>query len=408
MLVPVPDPADFFTDLSKPLTKEQQAEVDRFEREDPRGLYYQASQEEEAAGKAYWDAVEAAYKEVSPTRESLAADNLRFAELVAEKIKVREVAEALAGGWQKLHVAQLEHLPPTEWLLEHYLVARNLHILSGRAGTFKTWLALTWACELASGGKNVLYMLNEAQDLLLPRVKAWAAYHEVDLPPLWCFAHHNFHIEANQHQIATMAGDGTDLIVVDTLRRATTGLSEDSSDDASLIVQACDNISRATGAAILLIDHTGHENQRRARGSSVKQDAVYMEMNVERISGSRTVTLHNDKLKMAPEWPDEQWQLLDGPAGSVMVPSGSVPVAKRAILDKKLLDPLLEAFGAEGFTKKQAKDVWDCSLREAGKRLTEALSTWSEIRAEGAGSTGIEFGIREEYTEALESIQGQE
>jgi hypothetical protein len=266
-------------------------------------------------------------------------------------------------------------------------------MLVGAAGTFKSFLALHWALQAAKEGKTVVYLINEATSLVYPRLRAWADHHGSEVPEGVSFFISPFHLAGDHQRIAQMVGPA-DLIIVDTLRRATPGLAEDSSDDFAKVVASTDFISRQTGAAILLIDHTGWENQSRERGSSSKRDAADMTMSLERTRGSISVTLRCLKLKHTQEWQSEQWQLLETKKGPVLVPSATVPFAQQSFQKSEQRDVLLKAFGAEEFDKLQAAKAWGCSWREANKRLVDAKGSWVEVATAGAGNKPTMWRLR--------------
>jgi hypothetical protein len=58
------------------------------------------------------------------------------------------------------------------------------------------------------------------------------------------------------------------LIVFDTLSRSAPGADENSPEDMSEIIGACDRLREATGAAVTLIHHSGKDSGRGARGHS--------------------------------------------------------------------------------------------------------------------------------------------
>lgn len=70
------------------------------------------------------------------------------------------------------------------------------------------------------------------------------------------------------------------LIVVDTVARALAGGDENDGRDMGTLIRSCDMIRHATGAAVLLIHHSGKDSTRGARGHSSLRAAVDTEIEV--------------------------------------------------------------------------------------------------------------------------------
>jgi hypothetical protein len=82
------------------------------------------------------------------------------------------------------------------------------------------------------------------------------------------------------------------VIVVDTLAAASGGANENSGEDMGAVMEGCRLLHRATGAAVLLVHHTGKDEERGARGWSGIRAAVDAELQVadyEAMPGVRVV-----------------------------------------------------------------------------------------------------------------------
>lgn len=333
-------------------------------------------EESPAREQAYWAEYEA--------RQAALLEESR--RVVGEWLEIAEVRQvATTNEWRILTADQVRTLPPPNFLTDKYLVAGELNMLSGPSMSYKSFLALHWAARLHQEGKKVLYCANEGARDQADRLQTWADFHAADgMGSLPMFIG-SYDIVVHRHNLIQMVGEA-DLIVIDTLRRATPGQSEDSSDDMTQVIAACDEIKSATGAAILLIDHTGHENTTRPRGSSVKLDAVYMGMSLKRDGKVPVTTLTNWKLKGAQEWSSERWQLLElGDRQAVLVPQHTVPIHQAELQkrDRRHRDVLREELGGQEFTKDEAAKVWECHPKEANKRLQAGQGVWVEQTAPG-------------------------
>lgn len=70
------------------------------------------------------------------------------------------------------------------------------------------------------------------------------------------------------------------LVVVDTLARAIAGGDENDGRDVGTLIRGCDRIRRETGAAVLIIHHSGKDSTKGARGHSSLRAAVDTEIEV--------------------------------------------------------------------------------------------------------------------------------
>jgi len=258
-----------------------------------------------------------------------------------------------------LSIDDLRAMPAPEFLYEDMIQERGLHLLAGAYGSFKTFLALNIAIGVASRGRRVVYFLNEGQDVVKPRWDARVRYLGIPDPEV-AFDIETRHLLEDAVEIVRRIKEqygGADLLIFDTLRRSTVGLDEDRSGDFARIVGACDYIRRETGAAIILVDHTGHDKSR-VRGTSAKYDSVDVALLVEREEGTPYALLKCQKMKGASEWSPRPYHLVtdDGP---VLLPTG----------EKRPRDPrrsrLGAAFGTEEFTTADAARLLDITPAKA-------------------------------------------
>jgi hypothetical protein len=91
--------------------------------------------------------------------------------------------------------------------------------------------------------------------------------------------------------------DPLHLICVDTVARAAAGLDENSASDMAVIVRFCDVLREATGAAVLLLHHTGLGAADRARGSSALRGALDAEILVTRDTATGIGTIVANKMR---------------------------------------------------------------------------------------------------------------
>jgi phage/plasmid primase-like uncharacterized protein len=208
-------------------------------------------------------------------------------------------------------------LKPAAWLIKGVLEHDTIAVLFGDPGTYKSFLAIDWACCIASGKKfhkfdtrrpgPVVYICGEGYGGITRRFHAWCIKNKIDranLPVYVSTAPAGLgdpeQLKIVIDQIATI-GQTPSAIFVDTLSRNFSG-DENSTSDMQAYVQAIDQLRRAySGATVVMVHHSGHGDKSRARGSMVLKGAIDAEYRMMREdSGGKTlVTLENIKMKDA-------------------------------------------------------------------------------------------------------------
>lgn len=154
------------------------------------------------------------------------------------------------------------------------------HLLYCRPGRGKTWFALAAALWMALQGMKVLYIDYEGTvELIRYRLKSMGATPEAAqniayikaLGPVSGDAAHSLAKWVSNHEVS--------LVVVDSVARALAAgdLDENSNADLNRFFGGLERV-RATGAALLLLDHVGHKADAvelpSPRGASAKVDQV--------------------------------------------------------------------------------------------------------------------------------------
>lgn len=179
-----------------------------------------------------------------------------------------------------LNDSQLADLPEPEWLVTDYLPAGGFAVLFGKPGSSKSFIALDIAYRITSGQKwfggravdqgNVLYVVAEGVAGFKLRREAWRNKHpDADTSRAWFAAGAVNLLERREvDELVTVATElEPKMLVIDTLSRCMAGGDENSARDTGLVVAALERVQAATGAAILLLHHTGWDTTRE-RGSS--------------------------------------------------------------------------------------------------------------------------------------------
>ncbi len=174
-------------------------------------------------------------------------------------------------------------------LIKGVIPAGAFALVFGPPGSGKSFLAADLAAHVAAGldwrghrvrGGPATYVAAEAGGAILGR---FIAAREHVLPesfegtwPLAVMTRgpdllNMVQVEALIEELAAIAGAAgapLGLVVVDTLSRSIQGADENSSEAMSLVVGAVDRLREATGAAVMLVHHSGKDSTRGARGHS--------------------------------------------------------------------------------------------------------------------------------------------
>ncbi len=234
-------------------------------------------------------------------------------EAAIDKKGETEATEIVSGGddlFELLSPSELKTLSPPEWLIDGFLPAAGFAFMYGAPGAGKSFVALDIAMSVAAGrewgGKNTgqggaLYIVGEGAIGITQRVAAWEKAHgnmKADdmrflLQPV--DASDQQMIDKLKRSIENKMRPPPALIVVDTLARCFGSSDENSARDMNTFIRNLDSIRTATGAAIMVIHHSGKDLERGERGSSALRGAADTILNLKGKKG--LITLECDKQK---------------------------------------------------------------------------------------------------------------
>lgn len=188
-----------------------------------------------------------------------------------------------------------------EYLIKNYIYENTINLIYGKSNSFKSFLSVSLGCHIATGinwngckvkKTGVLYIVGEGGNGLSKRVKSWCDVYNhgsqinnfwrVDAPVFVSEESDFLKLISDIKTINDEFKEEIKFIVIDTLARCFGDGNENRSHDMSKYIKACDLLKRETGAAILLIHHTGKDQSRGARGSTALQAAVDAEFLVNR------------------------------------------------------------------------------------------------------------------------------
>lgn len=201
-----------------------------------------------------------------------------------------------------------EYEPPNE-LIEGLLTMASLTVLYGDSNSGKTFFALSLATAIATGercyGRQVdpglvLYLASEAPGSIRSRMQALKKYHSCDLRRLAMVpVPLNFYTGDTDaadvfevvRAIEADRGEPVRLIIGDTLARMSAGANENSGEDMGPVMARFDRLAQATGAAVLIIHHSGKDQARGARGWSGIRAHIDTEIEVTEANDERTASI---------------------------------------------------------------------------------------------------------------------
>lgn len=252
-----------------------------------------------------------------------------------------------------------------DWLVEHLIPRPSLTFLYGAPKSGKSFAALDLAACVATGRPwgtsqtergRVLYVLGEGAAGTGKRLDAWSLYHaEVDslADLVWLPEPVNLtdsdKLDSQVDSLVALCRDlGVSLIVLDTLARCTVGADENSARDMGLVVEALDRLKDSTGAAVLVVHHTGKDKSKGMRGSSALLGAADV---VVEVTGSEgRVTLRVDQAKDFPN--GREWQFGSEQVGDSLVlvegATTTAPVSEAQV--QHLVEVLRSSATAEGLS----------------------------------------------------------
>lgn len=201
----------------------------------------------------------------------------------------------------------------TRWLLRDELEQGVIALMAGPRGSYKSFKALHWAMRVALEGHAVYVVSAEGGDFGR-RAEAWAKHHGhkgSSLP-----------VYVVERRLDLNSRDGVEairqdckrldirpvLFVLDTFSKLSGGLDENDNSEVKLFLGRLDNglkrpSPQAFDATVLLVAHTGHSDNGRARGASALEadtDACYI---VSRDAVTATVAVSRERFKSSPELP---------------------------------------------------------------------------------------------------------
>ncbi len=215
-----------------------------------------------------------------------------------------------------------------DYLIKGYLPSSSVASAYGASGSYKSFLAVSWGCHIATGkpwaGKPVtqgavIYVVGEGGIGVPRRIRSWEqtlnsgspidALYRVDCPIFPASPESVQQVIQAARDVKVASGMPVRLIILDTLARCFGGSDENAAKDMGAFIQGCDAIKAATQATVLIIHHSGKDQDKGARGSSAFRAALDVEFNVRREGDGGALILSCTKMKDAEEPPRRAYDL---------------------------------------------------------------------------------------------------
>lgn len=218
--------------------------------------------------------------------------------------------------WNFLSLDDVEALPSPKWLVPGVLTEGSLAAIYGAPESGKSFLAVDMSMAVASGidwhGRQVerggvLYIAAEGAPGLGKRFRAWkmdrcAQGRRFDLhlmrDDLNLAAEKDGGARAFAQAVADELGP-LRLVVIDTLNQTAAGADENSAKDMGRYIASMKLLRNATGAAVVVVHHSGKDLGKGMRGSSALLGAMDTTVEVERASDGRSIKVAVKKQKDA-------------------------------------------------------------------------------------------------------------
>ena len=233
------------------------------------------------------------------------------------------------------------------YVMKNHLPDQTLCSIYGPSGSYKSFLAVSWACHIATGvnwaGNKVnqgavVYIVGEGGIGVSRRVKAWENIYQKEAANLWLVNRPVFPVRRSEistlvelvKYIEDMSHFPVRLIIFDTLARCFGGKDENDARDMGAFIEGCDSLKNRTSATVLVVHHSGKDESKGARGSSSFRAALDVEFNVKREAEEQALVLSCTKMKDAEEPKSNAYELQKS---ELFVDTDGESVSSLAVID---------------------------------------------------------------------------
>ena len=277
-------------------------------------------------------------------------------------------------------------------LVDGVLEEDSVVALVGPPNCGKSFLALDWACSIATGlswqGRTVaegpvVYLAGEGRPGLQRRLSAWQEQFGIISPHRMQISTKGADltdlesvqaIARSLEKITEKNGEEPKLIVIDTVARHFGESDENSTRDMNKFIGLLDELRRIWSCAILLVHHSGKDAARGARGSTALRGAVDVEYALGSTEGVMTLSCTKSKDSAIPD--AITMELREVTLENVVKPDGS-PVTTCVLQGAE------QAPRMKGGLSGNALLFWESFLEveRAARLQSEHAPTWFLVKA---------------------------
>lgn len=261
------------------------------------------------------------------------------------------------------------------YVIKGLIPAESLCSAYGASGSYKSFLAISWSCHVATGMKwggrrvskgAVIYIAGEGSMGVKRRVRAWEITHGKEVTDLCIVNAPVFPASPDYVEqvirtaglVKSRTGENVRLIVIDTLARCFGGNDENDSRDMGAFIQGCDAIKQATGATVLVVHHSGKDETKGARGSSAFRAALDAEYRIGRENSDVTALVAAcTKMKDAEEPKESAYDLK---SVAVFTDTDGEEIVSMVVIDVPRAPAELERIEEAGNKTENHAALWQC------------------------------------------------
>ena len=261
------------------------------------------------------------------------------------------------------------------YVINGLIPAESLCSTYGASGSYKSFLAISWSCHVATGmawgGRRVskgavIYIAGEGSMGVKRRVKAWEITHDkvvtdlciINAPVFPASPDYVEQVIRTAGLVKSRTGENVRLIVIDTLARCFGGNDENDSRDMGAFIQGCDAIKQATGATVLVVHHSGKDETKGARGSSAFRAALDAEYRISRENSDVTALVAAcTKMKDAEEPKESAYDLK---SVEVFTDTDGEEIVSMVVIDVPRAPAELERIEEAGNKTENHTALWGC------------------------------------------------
>lgn len=291
----------------------------------------------------------------------LMADDVRA---ILENKSLWEKKRSSAFGFTRMDAIDMA---PPDWLIRDVMDKGTSALLFGDSGSGKSFLAVDMACCIASGkpyhghavkSGDVVYIAGEGRKNIRKRFEAWERHNKCKAMHRVFMSNSGADLYADAQDIVLgikESGIKPALIIIDTLARNMGEGDENATVDMNRFVNGMGILSDGTGAATLVVHHTGHTNKERARGAYALKAAVDWEYRLSEVGDARKLECTKSKdydffEPLAFELQEYEFDLGQHTLTSAVLVSCAVPEEKEKTAGRPNAsnEALLDCIKAEG------------------------------------------------------------